>query len=69
LQQSVGLAVGQEVLLVLVLLLRSVDFQILSSMVPQAEEVVVGPCSSGSQFHLPGETHSVPLVASLYSPQ
>ena len=58
------MVVVQEVLLVLALLLHSVDFQISSWRVPQAEEVVVGPCSSGSQFHSPEESHSARPVAS-----
>ena len=57
------MVVVQEVLLVLALLLHSVDFQISSWRVPQAE-VVVGPCSSGSQFHSPEESHSARPVAS-----
>jgi hypothetical protein len=57
------LAVVQEVLLVLALLLHSVDFQISSSKVLQAEVVVVGPCSSGSQFHSREELHSALPVA------
>ena len=57
------MVVVQEVLLVLALLLHSVDSQISSSRVPQAE-VVVGPCSSGSQVHSPEESHSALPVAS-----
>ena len=58
------MVVVQEVLLVLALLLHSVDSQISSSRVPQVEEVVVGPCSSGSQCHSSVESHSALPVAS-----
>lgn len=61
--QIVELAVEQEVPLVLALPLHSVDFQILSSKVLQAEVVVVGPYSSGSLFHSPGGLYSALPVA------